>query len=630
MSETADRTLAQRLEALEGEVENQRLKLSYLENLQRGTSDSRPTKENVAPENSKAFGTEIREGSWDGVRSNEPGAGEEIEDGRRVFGLPEALIGLRSWEWWLNKVGVGLLLFGVAFLFKFSVDQGWLLPGVRVGIGLSIGTVLIGIGLRVYVGRRTFSQALLGGGIGAFYITGFAAFQLYGLISYPVAVTFMVAVTLLAFGLSLRQNTVALALIAGLGGFGTPFVLYTESGSLGGLVLYTCLILAGICAIYLHKGWRSLLLFSSLSVWTIFFVGYDNYINLAEPGEAQGHGALTLGVLFAWISLSGVAVAREILRLKYPDKWDFPEPGSVTRHLFASDEGLFRSGAAAHLLTIVGPLLALGLTSEIWGMRAESVGFLAMGGAMLYALVAIFLRRMVDGRRLSYTHALVALALSTLSLVLLLEGNALFFALTAEAALLHLFSRRYSDAVVGSAAHILFVFVGAWLLERVVFGTLDTLDSGFIAGEAIFLDVGAWIDFAAIAVAFGISMFAASVTAARMYGISAHVALLGVIWRELAAFPESGAYISLAWGAYAVMLLVVGLRLGRPGFMRLGLATLFVVVGKLFLLDLAWVGAVWRILLFLGFGGLFLLLSYYLQSLWRPGKEKSRTSPAAL
>jgi uncharacterized membrane protein len=63
--------------------------------------------------------------------------------------------------------------------------------------------------------------------------------------------------------------------------------------------------------------------------------------------------------------------------------------------------------------------------------------------------------------------------------------------------------------------------------------------------------------------------------------------------------------------------------------MRLGLVTLFVVVGKLFLVDLAWVGAVWRILLFLGFGVVFLLLSYYLQSLWRPGEAGDRMSPGA-
>ena len=622
MSKTADHTIARRLEALEGEIEAQRLRLRHLENLQRSASDGWSSGGGEIPQDNVPSGFRHRGKAGD----DKTKTSEEETRSRWGPSLPEGLLGLRSWEWWLNKVGVGLLLFGVAFLFKFSVDQGWLVPGLRVGIGLCIGIALVIVGLRVYVGRRAFSHALLGGGIGVFYITGFAAFQLYGLISYPVAITFMVAVTLLAFGLSLRQNGVALALIAGLGGFGTPFFLYTDSGSLGGLVLYTCLILAGVCAIYLYKGWRSLLLFSSLSVWTILYVGFDNYVYLSGPDAFQGRIALTLGVLFAWLSLSGVSVAREVLRLKYPERWSFPEPGPVTEQLFASDESLFRSGAAAHVLIISGPFLALALTAVIWDMQMESGGLLAMGGALMYALAAVVLRRMVGGGWLSYVHALVALALSTLSLTLILEGNALFFALAVEAALLHLVSWRFSDKVLSGSAHLLFVAVGIWLLERVVIGALD---SAFVAERRIFFDIGAWADLTAIAFAFGISMFMMAGSSARIYGISAHVALLGVIWRELAAFPDSGAYISLAWGAYAVGLVVVGLRLDRTGFMRLGLATLFVVVGKLFLVDLAWVGAVWRILLFLGFGGVFLFLSYYLQSLWRPGKSGDRVSPGA-
>lgn len=48
-------------------------------------------------------------------------------------------------------------------------------------------------------------------------------------------------------------------------------------------------------------------------------------------------------------------------------------------------------------------------------------------------------------------------------------------------------------------------------------------------------------------------------------------------------------------------------------FVYCGVGTLFLVAGKLFLVDLQYLEAVWRILLFLGFGGLFLLLSYFFQ-----------------
>ncbi|MCZ6916991.1 MAG: DUF2339 domain-containing protein [Gemmatimonadetes bacterium] len=52
-----------------------------------------------------------------------------------------------------------------------------------------------------------------------------------------------------------------------------------------------------------------------------------------------------------------------------------------------------------------------------------------------------------------------------------------------------------------------------------------------------------------------------------------------------------------------------------------GVATLMLVVGKLFLVDLARVEAIVRILLFLGFGGVFLTLSYFFRSLLRRGVD---------
>lgn len=64
------------------------------------------------------------------------------------------------------------------------------------------------------------------------------------------------------------------------------------------------------------------------------------------------------------------------------------------------------------------------------------------------------------------------------------------------------------------------------------------------------------------------------------------------------------------------MLLIAGLRLIYR-LVRGAVATLLLVLGKLFLMDLAEVDVVWSVPLFLGFGGLFLALSYYLRSLCR-------------
>ncbi len=60
-------------------------------------------------------------------------------------------------------------------------------------------------------------------------------------------------VTLLAFSLAVWRGRVALSLVGAVGGLGTSFLLYTGSGTLGGLLLYTCVVLAGTGAIYFYK-----------------------------------------------------------------------------------------------------------------------------------------------------------------------------------------------------------------------------------------------------------------------------------------------------------------------------------------------------------------------------------------
>ena len=185
----------------------------------------------------------------------------------------------RGSEFWLNRIGIGLLLFSVAFLFQYSVDQGWLTPPIRVAFGLALGVGLACIGLRVHGHRRWFGQAMLGAASATLYITGFAAFQLFQLVSYPVALAFLVLVTVLTFWAAVRQDEAALALLGALGGLGTPFLLYTEAGTLTGLVTYTCVVLAGTSGIYLLKGWRTLLWTTVVGGWSVLLIGYDAAIN---------------------------------------------------------------------------------------------------------------------------------------------------------------------------------------------------------------------------------------------------------------------------------------------------------------------------------------------------------------
>ena len=85
--------------------------------------------------------------------------------------------------------------------------------------------------------------------------------------------------------------------------------------------------------------------------------------------------------------------------------------------------------------------------------------------------------------------------------------------------------------------------------------------------------------------------------------------------------PDGQALVTVAWGSYAISLFILGFRTRGDQLRTTGLLTLLLVVGKLLVIDLATLEAVWRILLFMAFGGGLLVLSYYLPDLWRVTPE---------
>ena len=103
------------------------------------------------------------------------------------------------------------------------------------------------------------------------------------------------------------------------------------------------------------------------------------------------------------------------------------------------------------------------------------------------------------------------------------------------------------------------------------------------------------------------------------YRIWAHVAVLGWVWRQLAQTEGGQGYATMVWGAWGLGLLLLAMRQGWPTAERVAIWTLLATVAKLFLVDLERLDPLFRVLLFLGFGAVFLYFSYSLSGAWRPG-----------
>ena len=645
--------------------------------------------------------------------TKQPMAAEQDLSKSKVPRQQRISIDLKNEEFWLNRLGIGLLLLGVGFLFKYSVDQGWLTPAVRISFGFILGGVLLGLGLRLRRQRSALSQILIGGSIGTFYITIFAAYQLYQLWPYLISFLGMVAVTLLAFVMSLRERQAALSVVATLGGLGTPFVLYSGQGNVVALVGYTCLILGGASAIYARQGWRSLLWSTFVATWIIFGVAYDQLEGGANGSEQI---ALQLGVLFAGLAFAGLPVVKVVWQLRSPTRRSRSSPVSTaprkTKRRYLWGYG------SAQILGVLTPLLVISFSGSIWELEPRVLGWIAMVMAALYTYGGYGLRRKRALRPLGNSHWLSACLLLTFALPTQFSGNPLLLVLVLEALGVNWIAQRISARSLMIAAHLLTVALGIWLLERlgdhealvpslinpqaltdlVVMGVLGgiawlqrnqsmariyqilmivallmwfwrelvilphgtsyvivawgvaalglfllarRLSNRLFLGMAYLLSstVGVWLlqrlvtlsalapvvsnvqglgDLAVLALGSGMSMLIPVQSVARGYQLLLHLAVLIWFWRELSILPSGEGYVTLAWGIYAIALLTIGLRRDWQPLRWVALATLLVVVLKLFLYDLANLEALWRILLFLGFGGAFLGLSYFLKILWKP------------
>ena len=507
--------------------------------------------------------------------------------------LGAASLAERGSEYWLSRIGIGLVLFGVAFLFKYAVDQGWLVPGLRVTLGMALGITLYVLSLRLRSARQTFRGLMAGGAIATFYITGFAATELYGLFPYAVGFAFMAGVTALALATALRQEEPLLSNIGTLGGLGTPFLLDADAGSAVGFATYISAVLIGATAVHYLRGWHAVLRIGLIGGWSALALGLSLAGN--NPATAD-RWAFQIAGLVAWLSLWLGPVARELRQ---------PLPGTTPA---SPMPGKLYHAKDAYVLAVLTPLLALWYSSAIWDIGNTAWGWIALAGAATSAAAGLAIRE--TGRlHLGFSHFAAAIVLITIALGLLLEEEWLLVAWAAEAAVLHYIAHRTRSPATRVTGQFLFVIALLWLASRLV--ELDVARP--------FFTTTALTDLIVIGMMLAATKALPTAKARWTYLLVVHAALLGFLWRELSGVPNGNGYVTISWGVYAIGLVVYGLVRGSGPMRGAGVATLMLVVGKLFLVDLARVEPIVRILLFLGFGVVFLALSYFFRSLWQRG-----------
>jgi uncharacterized membrane protein len=216
----------------------------------------------------------------------------------------ESLIGVKLFSW---IAGVAFALAAIYFL-RYSVENGWLTPSRRAAIGITFGTlVIIVCEMRIARGFKVTANAMHGAGVATLYATLFAAYARWHLVPALAAFGAMILVTAVAVWLSIRRESVFIALLGLIGGFATPALLSTGENKPIGLFTYLLLLNVGLAWVAMRRRW-TVLTAISLAFTVLYQWGWiSRFLTVSQLPLAAGvFLVFAIGsALFLWLGRRG-------------------------------------------------------------------------------------------------------------------------------------------------------------------------------------------------------------------------------------------------------------------------------------------------------------------------------------
>jgi hypothetical protein len=214
----------------------------------------------------------------------------------------ESLVGVKLFS---AIAGIALVLAAVFFL-KYSVEHGWLQPPIRVMIGIAVALSLLVV-CEMKAARRypATANALDAAAIAILFSTFFAAHALWNLIPSVVTFVLLGVVTAIAVLLSIRRESLFIAVLGLLGGFATPVLLSTGENQPIPLFAYLMLLNVGLAWVAYRQTWP-LLTTLTLVLTTLYQWGWVfKFLDRSQLTLAMG-----IFLLFPVSALIGLILAK--------------------------------------------------------------------------------------------------------------------------------------------------------------------------------------------------------------------------------------------------------------------------------------------------------------------------------
>lgn len=498
----------------------------------------------------------------------------------------EMLIGQKALGW----AAVVVLLFATAFFLRYAFENNWLGPLGRVALGQLGGIALAVGGWRFWRrGGTVFGQMLSAAGVTLMYLTTFAAFGFYHLLSQQWAGLFLAVIAVETALLSLAYRAPALAIMSIVGGLLTPLLMHSEHDAYVSLFLYLLILNAGAVLLVVLRPWGTVTSLAMLGSQMLFWMWHAESYHPEKLWWALGFQGSLYG-----LHLIGTLVTHAV-RLRRANWQDI-------------------------LRILCGPALAF-LAAYVL-LREDYrhwLGALAVANAAVYvALARVFL----SGRRPETQMFVAAVAVATgfIALAIPLEAEARWIAVgwAAMAATLLWFGFRINALSLRGFAAV----IAALALLRIVI--VDS-ESHVSRADAPWLLLNDYLIPSSLALACLLGAGAASRRfVARALSSERVLAGLGVLsllfvvgltlsvdwWvfcggQRMISPDDSSLWrwtaqlgLSVLWGLYASILLGLGFALRQSLFRWTALGLFALTSLKVFLIDMHNLDELYRILAF--------------------------------
>jgi uncharacterized membrane protein len=174
----------------------------------------------------------------------------------------------------ISKLGIIIILIGIAIGIRYSIEKGIITPVIRVMLGYIAGLGLLAVGWKLKKKYAAYSAVLVSGAAAIMYFTTFFAYDFYELIPHIIAFAIMLIFITFTVYAAFNYNMQIIAHIGLVGAYAVPFLLSKNSDNVAALFIYMSIINLGVLAIAFKKYWKPLYYLSAGVSWMIFALWY--------------------------------------------------------------------------------------------------------------------------------------------------------------------------------------------------------------------------------------------------------------------------------------------------------------------------------------------------------------------